>query len=398
MSVSVDAKPQSDIDLHTDEALLDPYPLWAELRAAGGAVWMSRYDMFALSRYDDVRAALSDWETYSSSRGVSFNSRKSEVTKGIVLQSDPPEHQELRRVLHRPLAAKALRELEAEFVQEAEHLVGRLVEKESFEAVSELAQHLPVTIVSRYVGLPEDGRQNMLEWAGAVFNCAGPMEKERTRAAFPIIAEEVEYFRTQAVPGKLTPGGWGQGLYDAAERGEISVDKCPVMMHDYVNPSLDTTINAIASGVWLFGQNPEQWDLVRQDLSLIPAAVNEIVRMESPIPAFTRFVQREHVVDGTTLPVGSRAMILYGSANRDERKWTDPERFDVRREGVAQQLGWGAGGHACLGMGLARLEMKAIFTALARSGITRFELGTVERELNMTLRGLRRVDVTVKVK
>src|SRR5215468_9125231 len=88
--------PTSDLDLHSDEALLDPYPLFSELRQLGGAVWMSRYDMFALSRYDDVRAALGDWETFSSAHGVTFNEQMNQTLKGITLHTDPPEHQEMR--------------------------------------------------------------------------------------------------------------------------------------------------------------------------------------------------------------------------------------------------------------------------------------------------------------
>jgi cytochrome P450 len=386
--------PTSDIDLHTDAALTDPYPLFAELRALGGAVWMSRYGMFALSRYDDIRTALGDWETFSSAAGVTFNEQMNETLKGITLHTDPPIHREMRGVLRRPLSAAALRDLEAELNAEAETVVDALVERRSFDAVADLAQHLPVTIVSKYVGLPPEGRENMLKWGSASFDCFGPLDKERTQAAFPVIGEEMEYLATQAVPGKLAAGGWGQRLFDAAGAGDIAPEKCPVMLVDYVNPSLDTTIHAISSGIWLFGKHPEQWDLVREDPSLLPGAINEIVRIESPVTAFTRLLTTDYEVDGVTMQAGSRVMMLYASANRDERRWEDPERFDVRREGVARQIGWGFGEHACVGMGLARLEMKSIFGALLKR-VRSFELGEVERDYNMVLRGLKRLDVTV---
>jgi cytochrome P450 len=387
--------PTSDIDLHDEEALLDPYPRFKQLRDLGGAVWMERYGMFALSRYDDVRAALGDWETFSSARGVSFNEQMNETLKGITLHTDPPEHQEMRAVLRRPLSAKALRELEGELNEEAERVVERLVEAGSFDAVRDLAQHLPVSIVAKYVGLPEAGRENMLKWGAASFDCFGPIEKQRTRDGFPIVGEEMEYLMREAVPGKLRPEGWGQRLFDAAEAGEVQPEKCPVMLVDYVNPSLDTTIHAISSGIWLFGRNPEQWQAVREEPALVANAINEIVRVESPITGFTRSLTRDHEVDGVTMPAGSRVMMLYASANRDERRWLAPDRFDVRREGVAQQIGWGFGEHACVGMGLARVEMKAVFNALVPR-VERIELGEVERDRNMVLRGLKRLDVTVE--
>ena len=387
--------PISDLDLHDDLALLDPYPRFKELRDLGGAVWMERYGMFALSRYADVRAALGTWETFSSAAGVTFNERMNETLKGITLHTDPPEHQQMRGVLRRPLSAKSLRELEGELNDEAEVVVARLVDAGRFDAVADLARHLPLAVVAKYVGLPPDGRENMLKWAAASFDCFGPLDKARTLAGFPVVAEEIEYLNTEAVPGKLSPDGWGQKLFDAVEAGEISKAQCLLMLNDYVNPSLDTTIHGTSSGVWLFAKHPDQWDLVREDPSLIPNAVNEVIRIESPITGFTRVLTSDYEVDGVVMPKGSRVMMLYGSANRDDRQWPDPDLFDVRRDGVAKQIGWGFGEHACVGMGLARLEMRAVFGALAKR-VRRFEIVNLERDLNMVLRGLKRLDVTVQ--
>jgi cytochrome P450 len=131
-----------------------------------------------------------------------------------------------------------------------------------------LAHHLPLTIVSTLVGLPEDGRERLLVWASsALFNCIGPLN-ERTISAFPVVEETVEYATTQAVRGKLKPDSWGEALHDAADRGEVPRKAVPVMMVDYMGPSLDTTIFAITSAVWLFAQHPDQWDLVRENLKL----------------------------------------------------------------------------------------------------------------------------------
>ena len=165
------------------------------------------------------------------------------------------------------------------------------------------------------------------------------------------------------------------------------------MMNDYMGPSLDTTIFAVSSAIWLFAQHPEQWDAVRADPSLIPNAVNEVLRLESPIQGFSRMVTRDHVVDGVTIPANTRVIVLYGSANRDERKWEDPERFDVRRR-ASEHLAFGQGPHACVGMSLARLEIKALLTALAKR-VTRFELGHTRRAINNVLRGFESVEVTV---
>jgi cytochrome P450 len=386
---------RSDIDLHAEAALLDPYPLYAELRSLGGALWMTRYDMWALPRFAEVRKALSDWETFSSAHGVTFNDRMNETLRGVTLHTDPPEHRKLRNVLKRPATATAVRELEPEVTAEAERLVDRLVAKGRFDAVTELAHHLPLTIVSRNVGLPEEGRQNMLAWGAASFDCFGPLREDRTLAAFPIVAEEIRYLQEQATRDRVVPGGWADRLFRAADSGEIPEAKCPVMLNDYVNPSLDTTISATSSAIKLFAEHPDQWDMVRADPQLVANAVNEVVRIESPLQFFTRYVTRDVEIDGTLLPAGSRAIMMYASANRDDRQWPDPDVFDVTRKGVGQHVGFGFGEHSCIGQALARLEMKALLGALA-ARVERFEIISEQRAVNNIIRGLGRLEVKVR--
>ncbi len=233
----------------------------------------------------------------------------------------------------------------------------------------------------------------MLDWATATFDAMGP-HNERTRAALPLTMEMFNYGSEEAVPPHLKPGGWAQMVYDAADRGEIAREICPSMMSGYLAPSLDTTINGISNAMLLFGKHPDQWALVREDSSLIPNAVNEVLRLESPIQRFSRCTTCEHSVDGVTIPADSRVMLLYGAANRDERRWQDPTRFDVRRERVAQHLGFGFGPHACVGSNLARLEMRVILEALGKR-VERFEIAKPVRAINQTLRGLASLEVTV---
>jgi cytochrome P450 len=386
------SRPESDIDLYTEEALLDPFPRYRDLRNLGGAVWLSRYNMFVLSRYDDVREALRNWEVFSSAAGVAMNEPMNAALAGNTLCSDEPLHDVLRGVITKPLSPIAVRSLSDEIDTEAERLVERLVAQKSFDAASDLGRHLPVSIVSNLVGLPESGRERMLDWAAANFDCFGPLN-ERTMTAFETVKEMVDYAHKEAVPGKLKPGGWAAMIYEAADRGEISHAQCPAMMNDYMGPSLDTTIFAVSSAIWLFAQNPEQWDAVRADPSLIPNAVNEVLRLETPIQGFSRVATRDHVVDGVNIPAKSRVIVLYGSANRDERKWADLERFDVRRR-ASEHLAFGQGPHTCAGAPLARLEIKALLTALAKR-VRRFELGETKRAINNVLRGFESVKVTV---
>jgi cytochrome P450 len=372
--------------------LFNPYPVYDELRAAGPAVFLNRLGFYIFTRYADVKHALATPEIFTSAKGVMLNQRMNDTLQGIVLCSDDPEHDKMRKVLIAPLTPVALRQLTDRITNEAENLVERLVSKKSFDAATELAQHLPVTIVSDLVGLPEEGRERMLVWAQANFDCFGPMN-ERTLNAFPIVEEMVNYAFTECVPAKLKPGGWAARIWEAAERGELRPEQCPIMMNDYLGPSLDTTIFATQSAIRLFAENPDQWDILRETPTLMPNAVNEVVRLESPIQNFSRVTTAPFEIGGVSLPAGSRVITSYGAANRDPEKWENPNLFDVRRRAM-DHLGFGHGVHQCIGNNLARMEMIALLNALVKR-VKRFELHGAERCLNNVLRGHTSLPVTV---
>jgi cytochrome P450 len=384
--------PVSDINLYGDAALLDPYPGYRLLRDLGPVVWLPQYELYALARFKNVQEAMRDWQSFSSAQGVMMNQPMNDTLRGIVLCSDEPEHQRLRRVISRPITPSAIRAYSDLITREAEGLVERLIARKHFDAATDLAQYLPVTVVSHLVGLPEEGRERMLDWASANFECFGPLN-ERTTKAFEIVKEMVAYAFTQCTRENLKPDGWARAIWDAADRGEIPPDKPPLMMNDYMGPSLDTTIFTISSAVWLFAQNPDQWSALREDPSLISGAVNEVVRLESPLQGFSRVTTSDVDVDGVTIPAGGRALMLWGSANRDERKWDQAERFDIRRRN-SEHLGFGHGIHTCVGMHLAKMEITALLRALL-TRVKRFELGSTERVIHNVMRGFSKMEVTV---
>jgi len=392
--VATTAPPSSDVDLWDDQALKDPYPLYARLRDLGPVVHLTAQDVFAIPRYLALREALADWHSFSSAQGVTMNDHVNTSFTGIVLATDPPEHDVMRKVLAAPLRPDQLRLITPSVRVEADGVVERLVERGRFDAATDLAQHLPLTVVSTLVGLGDFGKERMLEWAAATFDSQGPIERQRTRDAFPKLDEMVAFATRQLTREHLPPDGWVAALYAAADRGELPADKPPVMVMDYTGPALDTTIFAITSAIWLFAQNPDQWDLVREDPRLIPHAINEVVRLESPIQRFSRVTTTDVEIDGNNLPKGARVLMLFGSGNRDERKYPDPERFDVRRR-PSDHLAFGHGVHACVGMNLARLEIRLLLEALALR-VERFELLDVERAINSTLRGIAKLDVAVR--
>lgn len=387
--------PSSDVDLFSDEALADPYPLYKRLREAGVTVYLEKIDAWALPRYAEVRAAAADWATFSSA-GIGLTPEMNAAAAPTVLASDPPVHEERRRTLDYGLSPHLLRRhAQASIEQRAEEIVGAALARGRFDAVADVAQAFPTSVVADLIGLPQEGRDRLLYFADGTFNAFGPAN-ERTLAGLASMREQVEYLSTVATPDRLLPGSMGMKIYEAADRGEIPHESCVPLMMSYVSAVLDTTIHAISSAIWLFARHPEQWDLVREDPDrVIPMAFNEVLRIESPIPFFGRRVTRDHELGGVTLPEGSQVVLMFGSANRDERKYREPERFDVGRNS-ADHLAFGNGAHRCAGQGLARMQFAAVMKHLAR-GVRRFEIeGEPERHLNNDLRGLSRLPVGVE--
>ena len=378
--------PTYEPDFWSDEVILDPYPHYDRLRALGPAVWLARHDAWALTRYEAVRRALLSPEIFSSASGCMMNAPMNDATSGIMLCSDDPEHLAMRRLFTRPLQPKALAELRPRLEALVERRLDELVAGGPFDGVTALAHYLPLAIVTELVGLDEEGRTRMLEWAAAIFDAFGPIDNQRTLDGLAMTQQVIGYVLERVDRRTMVAGGWGEALFLAADAGTISENTARMMLIDYLTPALDTTINATSAALQLFAAHPEQWDRLRADPSLVPHAINEVVRMESPLRAFARHVTADVDIDGTCIPGGSRALMLYACANRDPAKFPDPARFDIGRR-AGDHLGFGMGTHVCAGMHLAKLEMTIILEAMARR-VRRIEAWNPVRRPHNTLRGL----------
>ncbi|GAB2898259.1 cytochrome P450 [Streptomyces mayteni] len=386
--------PRSDIDLWSEEVIKAPYAAYRELRDLGPAVWLERYQVYAVTRYDDVYEALHDHDSFASGSGVALNERLNQKMKGSALVSDPPYHDHVRGVMGGPLTPKALRAHREDFQRLADDLIDRLVERGSFDAVVDFAQLFPLSVVPDLLGWPTEGREHFLAWASAGFNALGPMN-ERAEADIPVLAGMWAFMAEIVQPGRLRPGSWGDDLVAAAQEGTVSKQLLPALIGDYLVPSLDTTVSALTSAMLFLGQHPEQWRAIRDDPALIPNALNEVIRLETPIRALARTVTRDRELSGTVLPAGSRALIVYASANRDERHWDEPETFDVTRANANTHVGFGHGIHGCVGQGLARLEGHALLTALAEK-VEAIEVGQPEYRVHNTIRAITTLPATLK--
>lgn len=358
-------------DVYSREAILDPYPHYDRMRALGPVVRLSKQRVLAVTRYDDCKQVLLDDTTFVSGRGVALNPVANRLSRGTTLNSDGDEHDRRRKILASRLTPKALRSMRDEVEQRADAVVAAAVEKGHVDGVSDIAEALPTSFVPDLIGWPQEGRENLLRWAGATFDSLGPVNGQTLRTA-PSTIGMMRFARSVVRRGAVQPGSMGADLLEKAESGEIQRGECPALMIDYLAPSLDTTISAIASALMLLAEHPDQWAALKADPSLIPNTVNEVVRLESPLRAFARHVERDTEIGGVAVSAGSRVAVFYASANRDERVWDDPTSFDITRDAAAQ-LGFGQGAHGCAGQGLARLETQSILRSIV-SRVDRIEL------------------------
>jgi len=380
--------PTSAIDLFSDEVLLDPYPYYAELREIGAVVHLPANDVHAVTRYDAIRDALGDPETFSS-RSIGFNPMVNEALQGTSLASDPPVHTQLRATLTENLSPRALRGLKTTIDAKAAALVDDLVATGSFDAIDALARVFPLEVVADLIGFTGQVRDNMLRWGEAAMQVLGPLN-QRTAENFPI-AGELYGWCAGVTAEELAPGSVGRGIFDAEARGDIPPHTAGHIIHQYLGAGVDTTVAAIGNIVALFGTHPEQFDLVRKDPSLVPAAFAEVLRFWIPIHAWGRYATEDVEIEGATVPAGSQMALLLGSGNRDPRHFENPDEFLVGRNPV-DHLSFGYGPHGCAGQGLARLEAHAVIASLAAK-VSRLVVGQEVRVPSNTTRSISELPV-----
>lgn len=375
-----DGIPTTDLDPWAEAVLADRYPVYRAMRDAGPVLWLPRYGVVALPRFADVRAALTDWQTFTSAQGACIDHQQAEAMGETILSSDPPVHTGYRRPLADQLSVAALAGDVAEIEGVAADFVDRLVAAGPVDAVTDLAAPYSVRVVMDLLGLPEEGRELIAPLGERAFNTMGPADARHTdgRAALAELRDV-----TYAGVDRLCPGRRGEQLVQSGHAEGLLA---------YTWPGIDTTVHAVSSAVMELARHPDQWARLRREPELIPSAFNEVLRLHTPVQTFARVTARPAVVDGIGIPAGVRVAVMFASANRDERRYPDPDRFDVARN-PTDHLAFGRGVHLCVGLNLARIEAHSLLAALARR-VARFELaGEPVWKLNNTLHGLQSLPV-----
>jgi 4-methoxybenzoate monooxygenase (O-demethylating) len=389
----------TDVDPYSDEFVAEPWDDLALIRDAGPAVWLDRYGVWAIARHDDVMAALRDDETYSSSHGVGL----ADLAVGepwrrpsILVEADPPEHTRNRKVVAGTMTPKALRSLEEVFAVAAARIVDELLERRSFDGVHDLAEPFPTEVFPRAFGIEvtDETRRRLLDYGSLVFNGNG-VENERFRAAIANAAETIAWVTATCARDALRSDGIGAAIHDAAEAAGLTPDDGAMLVRSFLSAGVDTTVSGIAFALRNLAANPDQWQLLRNDASLTRNAFEETIRRESPVIGFFRMTTRPAMVGHLGIPAGQKVLLFYAGANRDPKRWADPDRFDIRRK-VSGHLGYGIGIHACVGMVIARMEGDAVLGAL-RERVRHLEItGPPVPRLNNSLRGLESLPLAIE--
>lgn len=381
------AFPVSSLDPFADDFLSAPYPFYGELREAGPVVWLERYGLWACARHAEVQAALSDWQTFSSAAGVGiddFRRTKPWRPPSLILEADPPLHTRSRTVMNRALSAKPMAALRASFKEAAEKLADELVARGRVDAIADIAEAYPLSVFPKAVGLGREGVENLLPYGAMVFNAFGP-RNAHFEAAMAEAAKVVPWINAQCGREALSPVGIGAIIWAAVDAGEITAEEAPLLVRSLLSAGLDTTIVGIGNAIYAFATNPSQWQALREKPALVRPAFDEVLRWESPIQTFFRTTTCAVEIGGVEIPQDAKVLLFLASANRDPRRWDEPERFDVNRR-AAGHVAFGAGIHLCVGQMLARLEAEMLMTALA-ARVERIDIvGEPQRKLSNSLR------------
>ena len=350
-------------DPYSFEIDADPHPVWRRMRDEAPLYRNDKYDFWALSRFDDVESGLVDWQTYSSARGTVLELLRSgvKIPPGIILFEDPPLHDAHRALLARLFTPRRIAEIEPQVRAYCARSLDPLVGSGGFDFIADLGSQMPMRVIGMLLGIPEEDQEALrdridaglsLEEGEARESSDAPLGGAFSESRFP---EYIEWRRKNPSDDLMTELLNARFVDDAGIERTLRDDELLSYIGLLAGAGNETTTRLIGWTGYLLDRFPDQRRLIVEDRSLIPRAIEEILRYEAPSPVQARYVTREVELHGTRLAEGSTLLLLNGSANRDERQFEDPDRLDVQRQNI-RHLSFGHGVHFCLGASLARLE------------------------------------------
>ncbi|KLI08264.1 cytochrome P450 [Mycolicibacterium conceptionense] len=356
-------KAQVIFDPFSEEFFNNPFDMYRRMRQDAPLYYNEDSDFYALTRHEDVAAALKDHEAFSSSRGCDLAMvQGDEPPQKSIIFMDPPDHRHMRSLLNKAFTPRMIQSQRDTVVEQIEHFLG-LIDSDEFDVVQDFSGPFPVEVITRMAGVDPEYRQQVRHWidtslsrepgqigyseAGMQANIDtgiyyyGLVQKRRENPQDDMISRLI----AAEIPGE---DGQMRRLDDIEITGFATL---------LGGAGAETVTKLVGTAMVLFARNPEQWQKLLEDREKIPAAVEELLRYEGPVQYNVRYTLKEAHVPSGTIPAGKAVFLISAAANRDPDAFTDADTFDIERDRTeAQNLGLGYGIHSCLGAALARME------------------------------------------
>ncbi|GGL89748.1 cytochrome P450 [Streptomyces fumigatiscleroticus] len=403
-------RPSLPFDPWDPAFVADPYPAYAELRARGRVHYYEPSNQWLVPHHADVSALLRDrrlgrtyqhrftHEEFGRTAPPPEHEPFHTLNDHGMLDLEPPDHTRIRRLVSKAFTPRTVERLKPYVDGLADDLVSALVDAGGGDLLTDVAEPLPVAVIAEMLGIPESDRAPLRPWSADICGMyeLNPPEETAAKAVRASI-EFSDYLRDLIAERRTHPGDdLISGLIAAHDEDDDRlteqemISTCVLLL----NAGHEATVNATVNGWWALFRNPDQLAALRADHSLVPTAVEELMRYDTPLQLFERWVLDEIEIDGVTVPRGSEVAMLFGSANHDDEVFADPERLDLTRRDNPH-ISFSAGIHYCIGAPLARIELAASMTALLTKAPALRLAAEPERKPNFVIRGLKGLLVEV---
>ncbi|EPX54984.1 putative cytochrome P450 hydroxylase [Cystobacter fuscus DSM 2262] len=367
----------SDYNPFSAAVQADPYPYYTTLRDQGPVYFNEQFGWYIVSRYEDVVAIIKNPAVFSSVRAVvspdKFDAAEQvapqalrPVRRGVLIGEDPPTHTKNRGLVSKAFTPKRTAEMEPRIRQLVRELIARLPRSGEFDLIRDLAEPLPVIVIAEMLGVEPERRHDFKRWSDDAVATAYALVRGTDLSRIEDSAREMNAYMVQSLDARrrepredLTQALLDNGVREGVLSVEDAVDFCRLLLL----AGNETTTNLLGNGMRALLGQPDQVRKLTREPALIPNAVEEMLRYDSAAQALFRKTTREVEVAGTRIPAEASVLVLVGSANRDPRKFPEPDRFDVTRD-IVGQVAFGHGIHFCLGASLARLEARVVLEEL----------------------------------
>jgi cytochrome P450 len=389
------------------QMLADPYPTYHRLRSVHPAAWSPQLDAWVVTGYEAVSSALRDPRVSSDRLGRARQRLASRGLEAVIderarsmIHRDPPDHTRLRALVNKAFTPRAVDAMEGRIRAIVDELLDAVAGRGRFDILSDLAYPLPVMVIAEMLGVPAADRDRFKHWSDDVAILLGGdlagLPEPVLRRAVAARAELADYFGAAVARCRREPGDDLLTALVRAEEagGRLSEDELYSTAILLLIAGNETTTNLIGNGLLALLRHPDEMRRLWADEALLPGAVEEMLRYDSPVQMTTRLARADLQLHGTTVPAGQWLYLVLGAANRDPAQFPDPDRFDIGRADN-KHVSFGAGPHFCLGAPLARLEARLALGALRRRFPNlRLAADAVEHRDNFNLRGLKALPVT----